>query len=262
MPKKPKDDLKAKQKRQKIIAAVGGVILVALLAVEVPKTMSKLHQKPPPLPGQVLPPNGNPAGTTTPSLAAPTLGSGSASGTSESTGSRTNVAAGNGPAAALAVYEVAPQAQDGQLPDFGRFVSKDPFAQQGAGGGTATGASPGTTGGATTTTTTPAPTPTTTPKPKPTPVPTTPKTPSLPASSAKISVNGATAETVSVGNDFPTANPLFHLVSATTTSAKVAIARGSYADGRSAVTLKVGKPVTLQNTADGTRYTLVLEPPV
>src|ERR687884_2123611 len=141
MAKKTKDDLKAKQKRQKIIAAVGGVILVALLAVEVPKTMSKLHQKPPPLPGQVLPPNGNPAGTTTPSLAAPTLGSGSASGTSGSTGSRANAAAGNGPASALAVYEIAPQPQDGQLPNLGRFVAKDPFIQQGGGDGTTTGSS-------------------------------------------------------------------------------------------------------------------------
>jgi hypothetical protein len=254
MAKKTKDDLKAKQKRQKIIAAVGGVILVALLGVQVPKTMKKLHQKPPPLPGQVLPPNGNPAGTTTPSLAAPTLGAGSGGATSGSVNTGTHAAAGTGPAAALAVYEVAPQPQDGQLPDFGRFVSKDPFAQQGGGGGSA--ASPGTTSGGTTGGGT-----TTTPTPKPTPVPTTPKTPSLPASSAKISVNGAAAETVAVGSDFPAANPLFHLVSATTTSAKVAIAGGSYADGRSAVTLKVGKPVTLQNTADGTRYTLVLEPP-
>jgi hypothetical protein len=250
MAKKTKDDLKAKQKRQKMIAAVGGVILVALLAIQAPKTMKKLNQKPPPLPGQVLPANGNPPGTTTPSLAAPTLGSGSGGGTSGSAGTRANAAAGNGPAAALAVYEVAPQPQDGQLPDFGRFVSKDPFAQQGGGGGSTT--STGTTGGGTTSTT---------PTPKPTPVPTTPKTPSLPASSAKISVNDAAAETVTVGSDFPAANPLFHLVSATTTSAKVSIAGGSYADGRHAVTLKVGKPVTLRNTADGTRYTLVLESP-
>src|ERR671932_311171 len=113
MAKKTKDDLKAKQKRQKIVAAVGGVILVALLAIQVPKTMSKLHQKPPPLPGQVLPPNGNPAGTT-----APTLGSGSGAGTSGSGTSRANAAAGNGPASALAVYEIAPQPQDGQIPDF------------------------------------------------------------------------------------------------------------------------------------------------
>ena len=38
------------------------------------------------------------------------------------------------------------------------------------------------------------------------------------------------------------------------------IAGGSYADGAAALTLTVGVPVTLQNTADGTRYTLLLEP--
>ena len=256
MAKKAQDELKAKQKRQKMIAIVGGVLLVALLAFQAPKVMKKLHEKPPPLPGNVLPPNGNPPGTTTPSLAAPTLGAGSGTATSGSTASATGAgaASGDGPASALAVYEIAPQPQDGQLPNLGRFVAKDPFIQQGGGDGTTTGSSgsesSGTTSGGGTSST-----------PTPTPVPTTPSTPSLPASSARISVNGAPAETVGVGNDFPASNPLFHLVSATTTSARVSIAGGSYADGRNTVTLRPGKPVTLQNTADGTRYTLVLQRP-
>jgi hypothetical protein len=135
-------------------------------------------------------------------------------------------------------------------------VSKDPFVQQGQGAGASgsdgsgsdSGSGSGSgDGGATT--------------PTPTPVPTTPSTPSLPASSARISINGGDPATVAVGTDFPADNPLFHLVSATTTTARVGIAGGSYADGRNTVTLKVGKPVTLQNTADGTRYTLVLQPP-
>lgn len=253
MAKKAQNDLKAKQKRQKIIVIVGGVLLVGLVAFQAPAVMKKMNQKPPPLPGNVLPPNGNPPGTTTPSFAAPTLGSSSASGAasgagSGSSGSGSNPASGKGIASGLAVYEVSPQAQDGQLPDLGRFVTKDPFVQQG-GGASTTGSTSG--DGTTSTTTT-----------TPTQVPTTPTTtPSLPASSASISVNGGAPETVTVGNDFPAANPLFHLVSATTTSARVAIAGGSYADGRNTVTLKAGKPVTLQNTADGTRYSLVFEPP-
>jgi hypothetical protein len=40
----------------------------------------------------------------------------------------------------------------------------------------------------------------------------------------------------------------------------VAIAGGSYASGSQTLTLKVNKPVTLVNTADGTRYTLKLNP--
>ena len=73
---------------------------------------------------------------------------------------------------------------------------------------------------------------------------------------------------VTVGGDFPTtgatfqrAGSLFHLVSLTAKTAKIAIVGGSYADGTPAITLKLGTPLTLQNTADGTKYTLILEPP-
>ena len=40
----------------------------------------------------------------------------------------------------------------------------------------------------------------------------------------------------------------------------MAVAGGSYASGAQTVTLKVNTPVTLVNTADGTRYTLILLP--
>jgi hypothetical protein len=49
-------------------------------------------------------------------------------------------------------------------------------------------------------------------------------------------------------------------VSLTATTATVAVAGGSYASGSQTLTLHVNKPVTLVNTADGTRYTLVLYP--
>ena len=81
-----------------------------------------------------------------------------------------------------------------------------------------------------------------------------------------ISVNGTLYE-VSVGTDFPTATnaepdlvPLFHLISLTLHSAKISIAGGSYANGARAVTLRENKATTLMNTADGTRYVLVLKP--
>jgi hypothetical protein len=53
---------------------------------------------------------------------------------------------------------------------------------------------------------------------------------------------------------------MFELVSLTNTTAKVSVAGGSYADGAATLTLRVNKPVTLVNTADGTRYTLELFP--
>jgi hypothetical protein len=83
-----------------------------------------------------------------------------------------------------------------------------------------------------------------------------------------ISINGELMS-VAVDTDFPTSGvvftqaggaPIFHLLSLTQKTAKVTIAGGSYADGAAALTLTVGQPVTLQNTADGTRYTLLLEP--
>jgi len=43
-------------------------------------------------------------------------------------------------------------------------------------------------------------------------------------------------------------------------TAKVAIVGGSYANGAPTVTLTENKPLTLMNTADGTRYRLILKP--
>jgi hypothetical protein len=66
--------------------------------------------------------------------------------------------------------------------------------------------------------------------------------------------------------NFPAANPipstdgLFQLLSLTTHTATITIVGGSYASGSQTLTLKENKPVTLVNTADGTRYTLVLYP--
>jgi hypothetical protein len=81
-----------------------------------------------------------------------------------------------------------------------------------------------------------------------------------------ISVNG-TLYSVAAGNDFPDASstdpsivPLFHLISVTAHTAKISIVGGSYANGAPAVTLQENKPVTLMNTADGTRYKLILKP--
>jgi hypothetical protein len=237
-------DQKAKQKKQKIIIAVGGVLLLALLAFQAPKVLAMMNAKPPPLPpgAIVQPPNGFPAGSAP--LAAPTLagsnGPAAAGGAATSTGIVDASAVTSAPAS-------------GQLVSFGRFSSKDPFAQQvdtspggstpssGSSGGTSTpkpvppvgplGPTPGGGGGITTTQ----------------PLPTT----------AIISVNG-TAEIVGIGIDFPAAAPVFHLVSLTWTSAKIAIAGGSYADGSATITMKKGKAVTLENTSDGSRYVLKL----
>ena len=61
-----------------------------------------------------------------------------------------------------------------------------------------------------------------------------------------------------VGKSFPSAAPVFSLVSMSGSSAEIGIAGGSYESGAATVTLTKGKTVTLLNTADGTRYVLRL----
>jgi hypothetical protein len=194
-----------------------------------------------------------PAATTpaTPSpIAAPSLSGGNA--TATATG-------GDG----LTDPDAVPTPQSGQLLAFGLFRSKDPFVQQlragasgasgatgepgptgasgptGAGGLTGGGVPPsggseGGTGGGS-----------------------SPATPAPAVTTAVISVDG-TPETVKVGAQFPAASPVFTLLSLTKTAAKISIAGGSLENGAPAVTLTKKKPLTLLNTADGTRYVLRL----
>jgi len=145
----------------------------------------------------------------------------------------------------------------GQLTEFTEFASKDPFnaSVQPRSGDGSSGTSGGSTPPATGTSHGSGSAPPAPPAP-PSPAPTT----------ALIKLNDELMA-VNTGSAFPVAGAtydrvgsLFQLVSLTTKSAKVAIVGGSYADGSNTLTLEVGKAVTLQNTADGTKYTLVLEP--
>ena len=86
---------------------------------------------------------------------------------------------------------------------------------------------------------------------------TTPAPSAAKATTAVISVNGSSEE-VKVGGKFPSSNPTFVLVSLTKTTAQVGIAGGSLEGQKQTVTLTKGKPLTLMNTADGTRYVLRL----
>ena len=214
-----KFDAKAKAKRQKIIAAAGGVILLAVLAYEVPSLMKTLNKKPP-----------VPVTSATPAPVAPVPGV--VPGTPVSAPATTG--------GTLSNSDPAPTADSGQLLSFDRFPGKDPFVQQ-AIKLKAVAAAPAT--------------PATTPPPPPPPAAS--KQPASKARFGLISVNGA-KEQVGVGSSFPAADPVFQLVSLTKTTAKIGIAGGSLSTGTGTVTLTKGKKVTLMNTADGTRYELVL----
>jgi hypothetical protein len=241
------DRAKAKAQKQKRLAIILCGVLLLVLVYEVPHTLKMLKHSPSSAVASGAAP---PAVTSTPTTTTPGVAP-SPSGEQASATPETNI-----------VASVQPTPDPGQLTQFTLFASKDPFdakvlkRQADGGVGGAGAATSGTSGSGSSTSSGPSSAPTTTPKPPPAPAPT----------SAVISLNGELMA-VSTGSAFPVSGAtfdrvgsLFQLVSLTAKSAKVSIVGGSYADGSAALTLDTGKPVTLQNTADGTRYTLVLEP--
>src|SRR6185503_1899726 len=119
--KSKQDEAKAKAAKQKKIAIVGGILFVALLAIQGPKTLKMLHPKPlPPLNAATVTPTST-TPTVTPSdpnsLAAPTLG-----------GTPTAAPAAVDTSSLVAAVPVT--ADPGQIETFQKFASKDPFAAQ------------------------------------------------------------------------------------------------------------------------------------
>jgi hypothetical protein len=239
-----KIDPKAKAKRQKIYAGIGGVILLAVLAFQVPRTLKLLHQSNASASSATTSSSSTTTSSATGPIVPPSLGGGNAT-------PSTSAVSSDG----ISDPGVLPAPQSGQLLAFSRFQTKDPFAQQlstgatGTSGSTGSGATgstgatgggsgsgsrggSGSSGGGG-------------------------NQPPAKLTSATISVNGV-SEAVQVGGQFPASNPTFVLVSVTRTTAKVAVAGGSIQGGQQTVTLKKSSPVTLMNTADGTRYVLRL----
>jgi hypothetical protein len=226
-----KIDPQAKAKRQKVIAAVLGVLLLGVLAFQLPRTLKMLHQS-----SASASPAATPASTGT-------------TGATAALAATAGATSGDG----LTDPGVLPAPRSGQLLAFSRFRSKDPFTQQiNLECGTDSCSS-----GSTTTTQTSASGKNAKPS---SPKPSTPSTGGVTVakpSTADISVNGNT-ESVAVGAQFPASSPTFVLVSLTKSAAKIGIAGGSLDGSKQTVTLKKGVPLTLMNTADGTRYVLRL----
>jgi hypothetical protein len=250
--KKRVDPIKQREKRAKIAAIVGCVLFLGVGAIEVPSVMKELNKKPPP--GTTYDPG--PSGGS----ALPNVAGSSPTGLSSS--------------GDLADTDVPPQANEGELVSFAVFETKNPFTPQVESEPTP----PDPTGAPTVatpdagssksgadvpshTTTTPAgqtvlPAGGTTTTPTTTTTTPTSTTPALPPT-VSISVNGVTSH-VGSGGTFPSTTPVFRLVSCDSGSAQIGIVGGSYSDGGAALTLKLNVPVTLENTTDGKRYTLVL----
>ena len=253
---KKKFDPKAKARRQKVIAAVGGVLLLGVLAIQVPRTMKLMSSQ---SQSSSSSSSSSVSSSTTPSgtqpLAPPSLdGSATASidGVSAPLATSTTPEGVSDPTSPL-----PPSA--GQLISFSRFKSKDPFKQQIA---TACGSETTSSDGSSCATSSSGSS-----KPKTAAAGVTPsiapKAPAqAPAAFAKpteavFSVNGVESK-VAVTKSFPAAAPVFTLVSLTRSAAKIGIAGGSYENGAATVSVTKGKPVMLMNTADGTRYVVRL----
>jgi hypothetical protein len=216
-------DPKAKAKRQKIVLAVLGVVLLGVLAYQAPTILGLFGGGSSEVASEPAPATPVPLAPASPA---------------------TPAAAGS---AQLVDSDVAPQPAEGQLVNFDRFESKDPFAQQAE--------------------EQPAPAPPARQAPAKSrlpednfePVPQPPAPPAARrAAIARITVNGVPSD-VAVGGAFPEDEPIFRLASLKNGVAKIGIVDGTYASGSATITLKRGgKPVTLMNTAEGTTYVLRL----
>ena len=229
-----KDIREAKDRRAKRLVIGGAVLLVAVLAFEMPK---------------VLKGHGG-SSSSTPPAATTTTGTPSY-GASTTPASTPVASAAVLPATStkLTTSDLSPRRSKSELYSFNHFAGKDPFVQQvsasditSSPSGTS-GASGGSSG-----------------------VITAGPAPSAQTTSARmlartgavtLQVNGKT-QTVRIGGSFPSSNPLFKLVSVSHGLVRIGIASGSYQSGAQTVTLVSGRTMTLVDTADGVRYRIRL----
>jgi hypothetical protein len=233
MANKKKSLKEQKARKQKIILAVGGAVLVLVLIIQAPRILSIVH-------------GGGSESSAAPYQAFP--------GAVVPTAEAEPIAVSSSGKVVLPDGDSQPEPAAGQLVDFALFPGKDPFVQQvkpqegngaseaegepaskGNGGGDqgsgGSGSEGSGAGGV--------------------------QIEEAAPSSVTITVNGS-PEDVQVGGKFPSDDPAFVLVSATNSSARIGIAGGSLASGDDTVTLRQGHTLTLVNTVDGTEYHLKL----
>ena len=238
-----KPDLNAQTARkQKIILAVGGVLLVGVLAMQLPKLMKHGSSTAAPPPVTITNADGT---TTTP----PPVSTPATPGTTGVPAAPINVSASKSSALVAGVtlaQSTTPDAAQGQLWSFSRFKAKDPFVPQvkdgsaSSGPTTAPSGAPGTAGG-------------TTGSPGGTGNP--PAVAALPTF-ATLLVNGH-IQKLTLKDAFPKADPIFVLVNLKGDTARIGVAGGAFTAGNT-ILIQAGKKVTLMNTTTGQRYVVKL----
>ncbi|TML70172.1 MAG: hypothetical protein E6G14_05640 [Actinobacteria bacterium] len=237
----------AKQRQQRTILIVLGVVFVGLAAFQGPKLMKQLK--------------GNSNSSAAPAVTTPADGSGTTTTPTSPGGGTTAPAVVTGSthvqsakvAGVILKPAGPPAAGTGQLWSLSRFKAKDPFVQQvkvaTAASGPAGSAAPGSS-----------------PVSGPTPngqaagasgvlaKPTT-TTPTV-LGYATLIVNGK-AQQLQLKQLFPKGLPTFVLLAVDKGSVKIGVAGGKFTDG-AAVKLVLGKRVTLMNTTTGQRFVMKL----
>jgi hypothetical protein len=232
----------AKDRRTKKLALGLSVVLVAVLAFEVPKML-------------------NSGGTSSSPPPATTMTGASA--TTTSTPGVTTAATAPGTAAAApltaastklpANSDLTPRTSIGQLYSFSRFSGKDPFVQQVSSTAPAAAAAPAQPTGGTLSASVSRGTASSSGA-----AAARQSSRTLAATgAARISVNGQ-IEVVRVGASFPSSNPLFRLDGVSHGTVRIGIANGSYSSGAQTTSLTLGRSLTLVDTADGIRYKIRL----
>jgi hypothetical protein len=236
--KRMQDLRDAKDRKMKKVAAGLAVVLALVIAFEVPKMLKSSGGS------SSTPPAATTSTTPGVTTAAPsTTAPGTAAAASMPTTS-----------SKLPNSDTQPRAGKAQLFSFTHFAGKDPFVQQVkdvalAGAGVSGSSSAGSSSSGTSTKiATPGTTAAVTHRQGRTLAVT---------GAARISVNGR-IQVVRVGASFPSANPLFRLVSFSGGVARIGISSGSYSSGAKTVSLASGRTLTLVDTADGIRYQLRL----
>jgi hypothetical protein len=238
--KRMEDIKEAKDRKMKKVAAGLAVVLVAILAFQVPKLLKHGGSSTPAAAATTTD-----ASAVAPTTAAPTAAP-SATASSTAAAAVTAVASSK-----LPNSDTLPRVGKAQLFSFSHFAGKDPFAQQ-------VGATQGLPTPSTSSSSTSASSAATASTGTAAKVTQRNSTRVLAVTgAARISINGR-VQIVRPGASFPSANPLFRLVSVRNGVARIGIASGSYSSGARTVSLAAGRSLTLVDTADGIRYQLRL----
>ena len=236
---------KRKESQQKKILFLLVPVLGILLVIQGPKLLKTVSGGSEPT--KTVAAEEAPAGTAAPAPAAGTttsLPEGSSGAAPAATGTTTPAAGAIGTAlVSLTDTELPPQASEGHLVSFDRFVARDPFRQlvvapktetsgdgaagSTAGSGDATGdASSG--AGAT-----------------------------VSGLAAVLRINGV-EENVSKEGVFPKDDPTFRLVSIEEKAVQIGLVSGAFSSGGDSIALDLGESIILVSQPDGVRYTIEL----